>query len=95
MRSENFQIVRDHTRCILCLECLRVCPQSQPGMQYPVIGEPKQPGEPPEILNMDNCIHCLNCYNTCRTMAITLQGYHHVETLVVDPYLVRLASRII
>jgi ferredoxin len=92
---QELKVNRDKERCVVCLECIRVCPQSQPGKAFPVIVESKTKGDPPEIANADNCIECLNCFKTCRSMAITFENYHMVEQLVVDRYLVKEAGKII
>ena len=89
------KIVRDKERCLECLECIHVCPQSHPGQKHPVIVEAANKNDPPEIANPDNCIQCLSCFNTCRSMAITFEDYHRVEKMIVDHYLVREAGKII
>lgn len=91
----ELKITRDEDKCIVCLECIRVCPQSQPEQEFPVIVEAEGGEDPPEIENVDNCIECLNCFKTCRSRAITFEDYHQVEQLVVDKYLQKEASKII
>jgi NAD-dependent dihydropyrimidine dehydrogenase PreA subunit len=56
----------DRDRCIGCLECIDVCPQSGAG-EFPVYiaGEAG-----PEVANSDNCINCGTCEASCRAMAI-------------------------
>ncbi len=89
----KFTIIRDKERCLLCLECVQVCPQSLPDFQFPVIVASES--EPPIIANPDNCIECLLCYSACRAMAITLVGYHKVERLIKDEHLIREAQKMI
>lgn len=91
----DFRILRDNERCLICLECLQVCPQSQRGIEYPVIVESADRQSPPEIANIENCIQCLLCYNSCRSMAITLENYHKVEAVLVDKRLQREAAKIL
>lgn len=93
--ADEFKVVRNKDRCIVCLECIRVCPQSQKGEKYPVILESSVKTDPPEIVHWENCIQCLNCFNTCRAMAITFENYHKVGVMVVDKYLVGEAQKII
>ncbi|MBN1317627.1 MAG: hypothetical protein JXA42_19240 [Anaerolineales bacterium] len=90
----EFRIVRDSERCLVCLECIRACPQSQPGVDYPVIVESVDKHSPPEIANIDNCFQCLLCYDACRSMAITLINYHKVEAVLIDQALRLKAAKI-
>ena len=91
----EFSITRDKNRCIVCLECIKVCPQSQKGEKYPVFAESPTKNCPPEVVHIDNCIQCLRCFNTCRAMALIFDNYHKVERLVVDKYLIGEAKKII
>jgi NAD-dependent dihydropyrimidine dehydrogenase PreA subunit len=91
----EFRIARDMDRCIVCQECIRVCPQSQRGEKYPVFAESTHKDSPPEIVHIDNCIQCLRCVNTCRAMALIFDNYRKVERLVVDKYLIWEAKKII
>jgi ferredoxin len=91
----ELEIIRDEDRCVICLECIHVCPQSQPESEHPVIIESENKEDPPIIANADNCIECLNCFKTCRSMAITFKNYHHVEQLITDEYLQKEAGKII
>ncbi len=85
---EPFRITRDEQRCVVCLECIQVCPQSQPGTQYPVIVESDERTKPPQIAHIENCIQCLLCVNFCRAMAIKFENYHAVEQLFVSKGLI-------
>ena len=93
--SDELKITRDEDRCIVCLECIRVCPQSQSEQKFPVIVESESTEDPPEIENIDNCIECLNCFKTCRSRAITFENYHEVKQLLVDKYLQKEVNKII
>ena len=95
MKSGEFKIIRNRERCVVCFECIRVCPQSQPGEKYPVIVKAANLTDPPEIIHWENCIQCLNCFNTCRAMAIMFENSHMVERVMVDKYLVGEAQKII
>jgi formate hydrogenlyase subunit 6/NADH:ubiquinone oxidoreductase subunit I len=92
---EAFNITRDKNRCVACLECIQVCPQSQPGIPYPVIVEAADRLSPPEIAHIENCIQCLLCFNYCRAMAIQLHNYHVVEQILVNQALVEEARKYI
>jgi NAD-dependent dihydropyrimidine dehydrogenase PreA subunit len=93
--SGEFKITRDRDRCIVCLECIKVCPQSQRGEKYPVFAESTEKDSPPEVVHIDNCIQCLRCVNTCRAMALIFHHYRKVDCLVADKYLVMETSKII
>jgi NAD-dependent dihydropyrimidine dehydrogenase PreA subunit len=58
----------DAERCIGCLECVDVCPQSR-NSEFPVY---KAGDNGPEIANPDSCIACLSCEAQCRAMAIKI-----------------------
>ena len=91
----EFNMTRDSDRCLICLECIQVCPQSQPGISYPVIVEAADGHSPPEIAHIENCIQCLLCFNSCRSSAIRLENYHLVEPVVVNQRLLQEAFKII
>ncbi len=61
----------DVERCICCLECLDVCPQSGE-TEFPVFI--KSPEGAPEVANPDSCIVCRSCEVNCRAMAIEIEG---------------------
>ncbi|NTU63883.1 MAG: 4Fe-4S binding protein [Chloroflexi bacterium] len=90
-----FNIIRDMQRCVRCLECIQVCPQSQPGIPFPVIVPSADRLGPPEIAHAENCIECLLCFSSCRSMAITLENYHAVEQIVVNHNLLRDARKML
>lgn len=60
----------DSERCIGCLECIDVCPQSG-DREFPVYLA--GPDGVPEVANPDNCITCLSCEVNCRAMAIRVE----------------------
>lgn len=91
----EFKITRDKTRCVVCLECLYVCPQSQEGNAYPVIVKSQTENSPPEIAHAENCIQCLRCFNSCRAKAITLENYHIVEQIIVNESLLHESAKMI
>jgi ferredoxin len=91
----EFKITRDKNRCVVCLECLYVCPQSKEGNAYPVIVKSKTKDSPPEMAYAENCIQCLLCFNSCRAKAITLENYHVVEQIIVNEALLRESAKMI
>jgi ferredoxin len=91
----EFKIIRDTTRCVICLECLYVCPQSQEGSAYPVIVKSKIANAPPEIVHAENCLQCLLCFKSCRSKAILLENYHVVEQVVRNEALLRESAKMI
>lgn len=91
----QFKLTRSIERCVCCIECVRVCPQSRPGSAFPVIVEAKKAGDPPEVVNSDNCIQCLQCVDFCRASALTFENYYEVKMVHNDPSLVREVGKII
>ena len=91
----EFKISRDKNRCVVCLECIHVCPQSQEDNAYPVIVRSSTNHAPPEIANAENCIQCLACYNACRAKAILLENFHEVKRIFVNEPLLRESAKII
>jgi NAD-dependent dihydropyrimidine dehydrogenase PreA subunit len=93
--AKELLIERNKDTCLGCNECIRVCPQSQPGSANPVIVAAKTLGEPPEVINIDNCIQCMLCHSTCRAMAITFTNHHAVNQIIQDEDLMREVRKII
>jgi NAD-dependent dihydropyrimidine dehydrogenase PreA subunit len=70
-QPEELIISVDGERCMGCMECVDVCPQSS-NAEFPVY-ERGEDGMP-RVANPDNCIACLSCVAQCRAMAIYIEG---------------------
>ncbi|OFW55658.1 MAG: hypothetical protein A2V52_03115 [Actinobacteria bacterium RBG_19FT_COMBO_54_7] len=66
----------DEERCIRCLECIDICPQSGE-FEYPVFIE--GPERTPEVANPESCILCRSCEVNCRAMAIKVEEENAVR----------------
>ncbi len=93
--TEGLRITRDKERCVVCRDCIIVCPQSREGMADPVIVPAKEEGSPPEINCIENCIQCLSCSDFCRSQAITFANHHLVLRLVEDRAALAKAAKIL
>ena len=89
------QITRDADRCVHCLECIIVCPQSGQDKSSPVIANADDPGKPPVIQSIENCIECMTCWDFCRSRAISFENAYTVKRLVEDKAVTDKAARIL
>ncbi len=94
MRAE-LSITRDADRCVSCLECIIVCPQSGEDKPDSVIVPPQEEGKPPEINCIENCIQCMTCWDCCRSEAIIFENHHLVIRLVENEVLLAKVAKII
>lgn len=56
-------------RCVLCGDCLKLCPQSGRGIDNPVFAPAGDGGEV-RVNNREGCIACFTCVEYCRATAI-------------------------
>jgi ferredoxin len=93
--TAKLQITRDAERCVHCLECIIVCPQSGQDRANPVIAPAEDPVKPPVIQHIENCIQCMTCWDFCRSRAISFENVYIVDRMVVDEVVRTKAARIL
>ena len=64
----EIRIMRE--RCILCGDCIKMCPQSGEGVESPVLSD--SGGGEVTVENRDSCIACYTCVEFCRASAIVV-----------------------
>ena len=81
-------------RCVLCADCIRLCPQSGGDTDYPVFVIDSEDGRV-RVAHSENCIACFTCVEFCRAAAIVMaQDLQAIEGQP-DLYPARPSNRII
>ena len=93
--TSQLHITRNSDRCVHCLECIIVCPQSGEDKSHPVIAPAEDPMSPPVIKHIDNCIECMTCWDFCRARAIEFENAYSVKRLVENRAINDKATRIL
>lgn len=81
-------------RCVGCGDCVRLCPQSGEGVDFPVLGFDKEAGEV-RVENREGCFTCYTCVEFCRAAAIVIYHEHRTYSEQPELYPERPVNRII
>lgn len=79
-------------RCVLCGDCVTLCPQSGEEAEGPVLAI--EDGEV-RVLAREGCIACFSCVEFCRAAAIVVSREYHTRDDQPEIHPSRPSSRII
>jgi ferredoxin len=80
-------------RCVACGDCVRLCPQSGPDAQSPVLV--LDDGRDVSVEDAEGCIGCFTCVEFCRAAAIVISNVGSSPAGRLSLYPTRPVSRII
>ncbi|GEM_PF-978304 len=90
--TPDIKIMRE--RCVQCGDCLKLCPQSGPGVEFPVFTMDDET-QSVRIENSASCFGCLTCVEFCRATAIIMTLDKKAAVDLPDLYPTRPANKII
>lgn len=80
-------------RCVACGDCVRLCPQSGPEAESPVLVVSE--GREVSVEDAEGCIGCFTCAEFCRAAAIVISNVSSAQPDRPSLYPTRPVSRII